>query len=157
MDSGGKKREFEISINLSMEVSAKNLRALARCSRLGHRSPRMQPLVHSSWQLTWRDMKFRDDTLWNRTQGYYKIVSHDSSLWILFTICYRNKKRALSALFLLSFMRSERLELSQLSPPPPQDGVSTIPPWPLLRFRCFTILQHWCKYAISFHRLKSRG
>jgi len=25
-------------------------------------------------------------------------------------------------------MRSERLELSQLSPPPPQDGVSTIPP-----------------------------
>gem|GEM_PF-4694904 len=42
----------------------------------------------------------------------------------------RNKKAALGAAFLFLFfsMRSERLELSQLSPPPPQDGVSTIPP-----------------------------
>ena len=38
-----------------------------------------------------------------------------------------NKKAALGAAFLF-IMRSERLELSQLSPPPPQDGVSTIPP-----------------------------
>jgi len=34
--SGGRKRESEISISLSIDVSAKSLRALARYSKLGH-------------------------------------------------------------------------------------------------------------------------
>ena len=57
--SGDKKRELEISINLSIGVSAKSLRALARYSKFGHWSPRTHPLVHSSWQLTWRDIDLR--------------------------------------------------------------------------------------------------